>query len=135
VTSAAPLLIYDGVCVLCNAAVRFVLKRDRTETVRFAPLQGESAQALLAAHAELAAADSMIWIGADGGVALRSHAALAVGLHLGGVWGALAVAARVVPRPLRDRAYDLVARVRYRTFGRYESCPIPPAEHRRRFLD
>jgi predicted DCC family thiol-disulfide oxidoreductase YuxK len=134
VTNKAPLLLYDGVCALCNGAVRFVLARDRAGTVSFAPLQGETARALRAVHSELEAVDSMIWIDADGGVAVRSDAAIAIGRHLGGLWRAVAAAARLVPRPLRDRVYDWVAGVRDRVFGRYESCPIPPARHRERFL-
>ena len=62
----SPLLLYDGVCALCNAAVTFVLTRDRSGAVRFAPLQGETAAPLLAAHPELSGVDSMVWIDASG---------------------------------------------------------------------
>jgi len=132
--SDAPLLLYDGVCALCNGTVRFVLRRDRAGLVRFAPLGGETATRFLAGHPELARVDSMIWIDARGRAHTRSDAALAVARQLGGAWGVLAALARLVPRPLRDAAYDLVARVRYRVFGRYDVCPLPPAASRARFL-
>jgi len=102
--------------------------------VRFAPLQGDTAARLLAERPELRGIDSMIWLDADGQAFTRSAAALAIARHVGGVWATLGALARVVPTPLRDAVYDLVARVRYRLFGRYDACPIPPAEHRARFL-
>jgi predicted DCC family thiol-disulfide oxidoreductase YuxK len=132
--SEGPLLLYDGVCALCNAAVGFVLKRDRSCTVRFAPLQGETAGPLLAERPELAAIDSMIWIDTDGRAFTRSGAALAIARHVGGGWAVLAALGRVIPAVLRDAIYDLIARIRYRVFGRYDACPVPPPEHRVRFL-
>ena len=92
----SPLLLYDGVCALCNAAVRFVLKWDGSRTVRFAPLQGDTASRLLAEHPELAGTDSMIWLDAEGRAFTRSAAALAIARHLGGGWATLAALARVV---------------------------------------
>jgi len=129
-----PLLLYDGVCALCNGAVRFVLRRDATGVVRFAPLHGDTARAVLSQHPELNAVDSMIWIDPDGAIALRSDAAIAIGRHVGGFWAPAARLARLVPRPLRDGVYDFIARIRYRVFGRYDVCPLPPAESRGRFL-
>ena len=130
----SPLLLYDGVCALCNAAVTFVLKRDRSRSVRFAPLQGETAARQLADRPELAGIDSMIWIDANGRALTRSAAALAIARHVGGAWAVPAALGRIVPRILRDALYDLVARTRYRVFGRYDACPVPPPEHRSRFL-
>jgi predicted DCC family thiol-disulfide oxidoreductase YuxK len=134
VTSEGPVLLYDGVCALCNAAVVFTLKRDRRKTVRFAPLQGETAARLLASRPGLSGIDSMIWIDEGGQAFTRSGAALAIGRHLGGPWAALASLSRIVPTVIRDAVYDLVARTRYRVFGRYDVCPVPPAEHLGRFL-
>jgi predicted DCC family thiol-disulfide oxidoreductase YuxK len=129
VTGEGPLLLYDGICALCNGAVSFVLKRDRSGAVRFAPLQGETAAKLLAGRPELAAVDSMIWFDVDGVAFTRSAAR-----HLGGGWALLASLVWVIPAALRDALYDLVARTRYRVFGRYDACPVPPSEHRARFL-
>jgi predicted DCC family thiol-disulfide oxidoreductase YuxK len=134
-TGGAPLLLYDGVCALCNGAVTFVLKRDRRRVVRFAALQGATAATVRAKHPGLGGTDSMIWIDADGRMAIRSNAAIAIGTYLGGFWGVVAAMTRLIPPPIRDWVYDLVARVRYRFFGKYDACPIPPAEHRGRFLD
>ena len=132
--SERPLLLYDGVCASCHAAVAFVLTRDRSGAVRFAPLQGATAAPLLAARPDLAGVDSMIWIDAEGRALTRSDAALAIARHLGGGWAVCAALLRIVPPPLRDALYDLVARLRYRAFGRYDACPAPPPEHRGRFL-
>lgn len=129
-----PLVLYDGVCALCNATVTFVLKRDRARVVRFAPLQGETAKALQAAHPEISGVDSIVWIDAAGRAFTRSAAALAIGRYLGGGWAALAKLAALVPWVVRDAVYALVARWRYRVFGRYDACPVPPPEHRARFL-
>jgi predicted DCC family thiol-disulfide oxidoreductase YuxK len=131
---ASPLLLYDGVCALCNAAVTFVLKRDRSRSTRFAPLQGETAERFFASHPGLGGTDSMIWIDASGNVSTRSDAAIAIARQVGGVWSALAAIASIVPAKLRDALYDQVARVRYRVFGRYDACPVPPPEVRTRFL-
>jgi predicted DCC family thiol-disulfide oxidoreductase YuxK len=128
-----PILFYDGVCALCNGAVRFVLRRDRSRRVRFAPLQGETARAFLEAHPELRSIDSMIWLDREF-IATRSEAAIAMGRFLGGFWGGVASATSVVPRAIRDGVYDFVARIRYRTFGKYDACPIPPLEDSSRFL-
>ena len=130
----SPLLLYDGVCALCNAAVTFVLKWDGSRTVRFAPLQGETAARVLAERPGLAGIDSMIWVDADGRAFTRSAAALAIARHVGGGWATLAALARIIPTGLRDAIYDLVARMRYRVFGRYDVCTVPPTEHRARFL-
>ena len=134
-TSEQPLLLYDGVCALCNGAVTFLLKRDRSGTVRFAPLQGETAARLRKARPELAGIDSMIWIDASGKAFTRSAAALAIARHAGGGWAGVATLLGIVPAALRDALYDVVARTRYRVFGRYDVCPVPPPEHRSRFLE
>ena len=133
-STEGPILFYDGVCALCNGAVTFVLKRDATRAVRFAALQGETAKAYLASHPGLDGVDSMIWAEAGGAPKVRSDAAIAIGRHVGGAWGVLAAIASIVPRFLRDAVYDFVARIRYKTFGKYDACPIPPREERGRFL-
>jgi predicted DCC family thiol-disulfide oxidoreductase YuxK len=110
------------------------LKRDRSGAVRFAPLRGETAAKLLSGRPELSGVDSMIWIDSAGATFTRSAAALAIARHVGGIWGMLASLLRFVPASLRNALYDGVARSRYRIFGRYDACPLPPAEHRSRFL-
>src|SRR5439155_11266239 len=136
-SSTEPLLLYDGVCALCNWSVRLVLRFDRTKTMRFAPLQGPTAGAVLARHPELEEADSLVLVETRPGgleqVSIRSTALLRILRYLGGPWRIL-LAGYVVPREIRDSLYDVVAHWRYRVFGRYASCPLPPAGARERFL-
>ncbi len=132
--TAGPLLLYDGVCALCNGAVRFVLRRDRTERSRFCALDGDTAASVLSEHPGLSGIDSMIWIDAAGTAHVKSDAVIAIGRYLGGPWKAASGFAAWTPRWLRDGVYDVVARIRYRLFGRYDVCPVPPPQFRARFL-
>ena len=133
------LILYDGVCGLCNRGVRFVLKRDRKGVFRFAALQSSTGRSILARHGiELDALDTF-YVVSDFGMAgertlSRSAAALYIAARLGGVWKAAAVF-RILPSWLRDLAYDFIARNRYRIFGRYDTCPLPEERYRHRFID
>lgn len=130
-------LLYDGVCGFCNKSVQFILDHDRHGTMRFAALQSEFGQAAIARHPELAKVDSVVLLERRNGaeqVFIRSTAALRLSGYVGGFWG-LARVAYIIPRPLRDLFYDLFARNRYRLFGKYDSCMLPPPEVRGRFLD
>jgi predicted DCC family thiol-disulfide oxidoreductase YuxK len=133
-----PVLLYDGLCGFCDRTVQLVLRFDRKGRIRFAPLQGEFARRVLASHPELASVDSLLLVEGEAAgipaVHVRSEAFLRLGSHLGGVWRALAILA-LVPRPLRDRAYDVFARHRYRLFGRFPACKVPTPETRSRFID
>ena len=134
-----PVLMYDGLCGFCNASVQFVLARDRKQTMRFAALQSEYAAAVIRRHPWLEGIDSVVYVEPARGerperVWVRSAAALRVADYLGGAWRLLGVF-RAVPAALRDAAYDLFARYRYRLFGKYDSCQLPPKEVRARFLD
>lgn len=131
------ILFYDGVCGLCDRIVRFVLRHDGAGVFRFAPLQSDYAAAVLARHGRDAAdLDSVCLLvdpdGPNERLLARSDAACAVFDGLGGAWRLLALG-RLLPRPLRDAAYDVVASRRYRWFGRYDQCAIPSAELRARF--
>jgi predicted DCC family thiol-disulfide oxidoreductase YuxK len=134
-----PVLLYDGLCGFCDRTVQFVLRHDHEGTLRFATLQGEFARAVIARHPELAGADSLVLVerdapSGDEKVYVRSEGALRVARYLGGAWH-LARAVGIIPRFLRDWAYDGFARIRYPVFGRYDSCPIPSPEQRARFID
>src|SRR6476646_7646729 len=134
-----PVLLYDGLCGFCDGTVQFILKRDRGGTLRFATLQGDFARDVIARHPEVAGVDSLVLVESDVGsgrenVYVRSEGALRVARYLGGGWH-LARAVAIVPRFLRDRAYDAFSRIRYRVFGRYDRCPIPTPEQRARFID
>ena len=135
----SPVLLYDGLCGFCDGTVQFILKHDRRGTLRFATLQGDFARDVIARHPEIDGVDSLVLVERDGPsgnerVYVRSDGAIRVARYLGGAWN-LARAAAIVPRFLRDSAYDGFARIRYRVFGRYDSCPIPSPEQRARFID
>ena len=136
-TAAAPVLLYDGVCGFCNRTVQMILDRDRRGTMRFAALQSDYGRAVVRRHSELEGVDSVVFVEPSAGgerVYVRSEAALKVASYLGGFWKVF-LAAKVIPRGLRDYLYDLFARNRYRVFGKSEQCMLPPAEARARFLD
>jgi predicted DCC family thiol-disulfide oxidoreductase YuxK len=128
-------LFYDGHCGLCQHAVRFILAEDTTGTsFRFAPLQGETFLARVAAERRAGLPDSVVVLTRDGELLVRSAAFLHIFRRLGGAWRALAAVLSVIPRGMRDFLYDFVARIRYRVFGKREDlCPIVPAELRARF--
>jgi predicted DCC family thiol-disulfide oxidoreductase YuxK len=137
---APSVVLYDGVCGLCNRYVQFVLARDRRGRFQFAPLQGPFAARALARHGLVApdVPDSIVLLEAAGTPAerarLRSDAVLRIVAQLGGAWR-LATVLRVIPGFLRDAVYAVVARIRYRIFGRLDSCAVPPPSARGRFLE
>ncbi len=136
-SDGAPVLLYDGVCGFCNKTVQLILDQDRKGSMRFAALQSDYGQALIERHAELRGVDSVVFVERTRGgerVHVRSDAALKVAAYLGGFWK-LFLAARVLPRVLRDYFYDLFARNRYKLFGKYDACMLPPPEVRSRFLE
>jgi predicted DCC family thiol-disulfide oxidoreductase YuxK len=127
-----PILLFDGVCNLCNGVVRFVLTHDPEARVRFASQQSAFGQDLLRRHG-LADSQSVVLLDGER-VYERSDAALRVLSLLPAPWRWLEVA-RFVPKPWRDATYDLIARNRYRVFGKREACLLPRAEWKSRFLD
>lgn len=134
----AHVLLYDGVCGVCNSAVRTILRHDRVGTLRFAALDSDFARGVIGRHPELAGLDSAIMVHHPGEpdetVYAQSAALLDVARYLGG-WWRLALVARVIPPGIRDSAYRGFAAVRYRIGGRHDTCPIPTSDVRSRFLD
>ena len=135
----APIILYDGVCGLCSRLCQFVLARDPAGRFRFAALQGAVAGEILKRHGrDPRDLDTLYLVLAPGRMEERllrkSDAALWIVRELGGPWR-LSGALRIVPRTIRDLGYDLVARTRYRLFGRYDTCPLPDPRQRARFLD
>lgn len=133
------IVFYDGVCGLCNRSVQFLLRYDKHDRFRFAPLQSEFAATLLNKHGINAAdLDSVSVIVNYGLLAekafTRSDAVLRAAWELGGVWRVGEVG-RLIPRMVRDWLYDRVARNRYRTFGKYDTCPMPRPEERGKFVE
>ena len=133
-----PVLLYDGECGLCNRVVRRLLALDREGKLRFAPLQGPSAQAYLQAH-HLPTADFSTlvfvpdWPAGGAAPLLRTDGVIAALRAVGhpGMAGTLAA----IPRGLRDAGYKCVARVRYKIFGPWRSCPLPRPEWASRFIE
>ena len=133
--SSTPVLYYDGSCGFCDATVQFVLRHERSRVLRFATLQGPQAAELLRHNKELAKVDSVIWLEGDQSVALvRSDAVLRIARYLGFPWSLLLVG-RLIPRALRDRLYDVVARHRKGIMRTPAACDIPTPSVRARFLD
>lgn len=127
-----PVVFFDGVCGFCNRSVDFVLSRDRAGRIRFAPLQGETAQRLLS-PADVANLNSLVlWTPA--GAYRRTAAVCRILWLLGGGWAICGTLLWLIPRPLRDLGYALIARNRYRLFGRKETCRLPTPAERARFL-
>jgi predicted DCC family thiol-disulfide oxidoreductase YuxK len=134
---ANPVLLYDGVCGLCNRLVRFVLKRDRRARFRFASLQSTYAARILKPYGLDPQDLNTLYVVEEDGERLiaRSDAVIFMLHELGGLWHAVSVALRIFPKPLRDWGYKVVARHRYRIFGHYETCPLPEKKYQDRFLD
>ncbi|MGH9520652.1 MAG: thiol-disulfide oxidoreductase DCC family protein [Terriglobales bacterium] len=150
------LVLFDGHCGLCNRAVRWFLRRDRHDRLRFAPASSPALvpilAPLLAASLDVSPASSFaspesasalatrtILVISNPGqpakqILLRSAAILALLAELPAPWPAVARTLRIVPRPLRDLVYRLIARIRYRIWGRYDACPLPTPAERQHFL-
>lgn len=130
-------LLFDGECGFCDGAVHWLLDRDPKGRLHFAPLQGSTAAALRARHPEIPAdLDTAVLVERIAGeerVTLRSEAVLGALALLDSPWRR-AAGLRILPRWLRDAAYALFARLRYRLFGRLESCRTPAPQQRSRFL-
>lgn len=130
------LVIFDGVCGLCDSTVQFLIDHDEAATLRFTPMQGETAAQVRAKHPEIDGVDSIVFVERDGekeSVYLRSKAVFRIARYLdpGVRW--LRVFG-VMPQFLADAGYDMVASVRYRIFGKLEECRIPSPDVRARFL-
>ena len=139
-----PILLYDGVCGLCNGFVQFVLRRDAAGMFRFAALQSPLAARILARHGlDARDLDSLYVVvnpeQADEILLPRSDAVIFTLRQLGGAtrafWRMTGFLLQLVPRAVRDWGYGVVARRRYRIFGRYDRCPLPTEDTRSRFLD
>ncbi len=128
------LVLFDGVCVFCSFWVRFLIRRDPEKRFRFAPLQSEMGRRILKKIGLPAdELNTMVFLEGERPF-LRSSAALRIARNMRGLWPALYVFI-VVPPPLRDFLYGLVAKSRYRLFGKMEFCMVPTPDLKERFLD
>lgn len=128
------ILFFDGVCNLCTASVQFIIRHDRKRQFRFASLQSNTAKTMLGQHfsAEDRLDSFLLW--EDETVYSRSEAALRIAKKLSGAWPLL-YGFRMVPAGIRDGIYNLVARNRYRWFGRKDNCWVPTAALQQLFLE
>lgn len=135
--AAAPkkIILFDGVCNLCNRTVQFVIKRDKKDAFRFAALQSETGQRLVKERAiDTSKVDSIILIEPDIAYYTKSDAALEIGKSFGGGWKLLTIF-EWVPKVLRDWVYDIIAKRRYSWFGKRDACMVPGPELKARFLE
>jgi predicted DCC family thiol-disulfide oxidoreductase YuxK len=134
-----PIILYDGVCGLCNRLIQFLLKRDIHDRIRFASLQSEFAAKALQRHGGDPDDLDTVYVienyeTPNERLLARSDAVLNVVRELGGFWK-IAGWGKIFPRQIRDVLYNLVARNRYRVFGKYDTCMMPEPQYRRKFLD
>lgn len=128
-------ILFDGVCNLCNNSVNFIMDRDPKFNFYFASLQSEVGQELLEENDwNGQALDSIILVDSNGKVYHRSTAALRIARRMGGLWPVL-YAFIIVPAFIRDIVYKWIARNRYRWFGKRETCRLPTPEEREHFLE
>jgi predicted DCC family thiol-disulfide oxidoreductase YuxK len=128
-----PIILFDGVCNLCNGSVHFILKRDKAGVFRFAALQSDAGREQLQRFNLDEQSMTSIVLVEEGRHFEKSEAALRILKRLGWPFKAL-YALMLLPRPVRDLGYDLIARNRYRIFGKRDACMMPTPEIRARFL-
>ena len=128
-----PVILFDGVCNLCNFAVDFVIRRDPAARFRFASLQDEFGQRVLEENGLPSTELSTFILVERDRIYTKSTAALRVARHLGALWPVTQFFL-IVPRPIRDWIYKLIANNRYRLFGKKETCRLPSPEEKARFL-
>ena len=127
------ILLFDGVCNLCNRSVQFIIRIDKKERIRFAPVQSIPGQLLLKKYSvDPTVIDSVVYLSGEK-VFLKSTAVLRILKDIGGGWKIL-YAFIIIPEFIRDYFYDLIAKSRYRIFGRRDSCMVPSDDINRRFL-
>jgi predicted DCC family thiol-disulfide oxidoreductase YuxK len=135
----AHLVLYDGVCGLCNRLLQFLLRHDRRGAFCFASLQSATGRAMVTRFGRNADDLDSFYVIADfrepgASAMMKSDAAVFVASQLGWPWKGLS-AAGTLPAPIRNFVYDVIARTRYRIFGRYDHCLLPSEEFRSRFLE
>ncbi len=136
------LMLYDGLCGVCNSAVQWAIKRDHADRLRFAPQQSALAAAILSRRGidrEAMLKSNSVYLVLDAGSAderllTQSDVTVSLLLLLGGRWRVLGKMLRAVPRFLRNAAYRMFARHRYRLTGQYEVCPAPSEAERMKFV-
>lgn len=129
------IILFDGVCNLCDNTVQFIIKNDKKDEFRFATLQGKIAQNFLSTrNIDIEKTDSIILIEPNVAYYVKSSAALKIGRSFGGIWSLLWVLEQI-PTGFRDWIYTIIAKNRYNWFGKKDNCMIPTPELKSKFLD
>ncbi|MFK7951184.1 MAG: thiol-disulfide oxidoreductase DCC family protein [Saprospiraceae bacterium] len=129
-----PIILFDGVCNLCNGAVQFIIERDKKRLFRFASLQSDIGKQYQAKAGLSTDSIDTILLVEDGQIYQKSSAALRIARKLDGLWSLLFIFI-IVPPFIRNRVYDFIARNRYRWFGKQDSCWLPTPDLKVLFLD
>ena len=129
------LILFDGVCNLCNNSVQFVIKQDKKNKFMFAPLQGKAGQEIIRKYnIDTAKTDSILLYSEEKGLKLKSTAALYIAKDLGFPYALLSVFL-IVPAFIRNMVYDFIAKNRYKWYGKKEACMIPTPDLKSKFLE
>ena len=130
--TSPPVVLFDGVCRLCNRSVNYILRIDRTGRLKMASLQSEYGRRVLEGHGlKSDPLDSMMLLEGTR-LTTKSTAVIRISKYLGGAWP-MCMMALIIPRLIRDFLYDIIAKNRYRWFGKYDNCPLPDAKYEDRF--
>ncbi|OIQ36107.1 MAG: thiol-disulfide oxidoreductase [Bacteroidetes bacterium MedPE-SWsnd-G1] len=129
-----PLILFDGICNLCNSSVQFVLKKDKNKQFIFASIQSDAAKEILLQFSKNNSDLDSIYLIYKGRLYTKSSAILRIGNLLGGFY-ALVIIFWIVPKPIRNWAYDFIAKNRYEWYGKKDACMIPTPEIKNRFLN
>lgn len=128
------IILFDGVCNLCNASIQFVIKHDQKDAFRFAALQSETGKKMTSErHIDTAVIDSIVLIVPGVAYYTKSTAALKVGKSFGGLWSLLGII-EWIPEKIRNMVYDFIAKNRYKWYGKREACMVPTPELKAKFL-
>ena len=133
ISSSKSVILFDGVCNFCNASINFVIDHDPDKKFQFASLQSDFGQTILREHSRnLSDFDSVILL-QNGQLLIKSEAAFAIAKQLSGAWAGLAIF-RILPTVITDFFYELIAKNRYKIFGKTESCRMPTPDIKERFI-
>ncbi len=133
-TGTKSIILFDGVCNLCNGFVQFIIKHDRAAQFKFGMLQSEQAAKILAAYPLNNQTMNSVVLLENGKLFTKSTAALRIARKLDGGWR-MCYAFIILPAFMRDAVYALIAKYRYSVFGKKASCMVPNADLKRRFID
>lgn len=131
--SSESIVFFDGVCGLCSHTIDLLLRLDKQGKLKFAPLQGETAAVLVPENVRKNL--NTFVFSSNGKLHYRSGAVVRILLSIGGFWKIAGALIWIVPSPLRNAGYRVVSKLRYRIFGKHETCRLPTIEERKRFLD